>query len=132
MALQHNRRGKKKQYRINDIAHIENMKKKLIRLTEADLHKVVKESVNRILKESLDSNMMIDDKNRVFDAFKNLVHVMIWENGNIGGDENTLIDAENEYLQEYGERDLQMIWNNVENYTWNKVDKQNSIGNSMQ
>jgi hypothetical protein len=92
----------------------------------------VKESVNRILKESLDSHMMIDDKNRVFDAFKNLVHVMIWENGNIGGDENTLIDAENGYLQEYGERDLQMIWNNVENYTWNKVDKQNSIGNSMQ
>ena len=44
--------------------------------------------------------MMIDDKNRVFDTFKNLVHVMIWENGNIGGDENTLIDAENGYLQE--------------------------------
>ena len=109
-----------------------NMNKKLIRLTESDLHRIVKESVNRILKESLDSHMMIDDKNRVFDTFKNLVHVMIWENGNIGGDENTLIDAENGYLQEYGERDLQMIWNNVENYTWNKVDKQNSIGNSMQ
>ena len=111
---------------------MKHMNKKLIRLTESDLHKIVKESVNRILKESLDSHMMIDDKNRVFDAFKNLIHVIIWENGNIGGDENTLIDAENGYLQEYGERDLQMIWNNVENYTWNKVDKQNSIGNSMQ
>ena len=70
-----------------------NMNKKLIRLTESDLHNIVKESVNRILKESLDSHMMIDDKNRVFDTFKNLVHVMIWENGNIGGDENTLIEV---------------------------------------
>ena len=70
-----------------------NMNKKLIRLTESDLHRIVKESVNRILKESLDSHMMIDDKNRVFDTFKNLVHVMIWENGNIGGDENTLIEV---------------------------------------
>ena len=69
------------------------MNKKLIRLTESDLHNIVKESVNRILKESLDSHMMIDDKNRVFDTFKNLVHVMIWENGNIGGDENTLIEV---------------------------------------
>lgn len=67
--------------------------KRKIRLTESDLHNIVKESVNRILKESLDSHMMIDDKNRVFDTFKNLVHVMIWENGNIGGDENTLIEV---------------------------------------
>ena len=28
------------------------MNKKLIRLTESDLHKIVKESVNRVLKES--------------------------------------------------------------------------------
>ena len=33
------------------------MNKKLIRLTESDLHKIVKESVNRILKESLDSHI---------------------------------------------------------------------------
>ena len=30
------------------------MNKKLIRLTESDLHKIVKESVDRILKESYD------------------------------------------------------------------------------
>ena len=30
------------------------MDKKLIRLTESDLHKIVKESVNRILRESID------------------------------------------------------------------------------
>lgn len=98
------------------------MKKRLIRLTEGDLHRIVNESVNRLFKESLDSHMMIDDKNRVFDAFKDLVHAMIWENGNIGGDEKTLIDIENAYLQENGERDLQMIWNNVEKYTWDKLD----------
>ena len=49
------------------------MNKKLIRLTESDLHRIVKESVNRILKESLDSHMMIDDKNRVFDTFKKVM-----------------------------------------------------------
>ena len=99
------------------------MNKKLIRLTESDLHRIVKESVNRVLMESLDSNMIIDDKNRVFDAFKNLIHTMIWENSNIGGDENILNDAENKYLQEFGERDLEMIWNNVQKYTWNIVDQ---------
>ena len=29
-----------------------NMNKKLIRLTESDLHRIVKQSVNRVLKES--------------------------------------------------------------------------------
>ena len=93
-----------------------NMAKKLIRLTESDLHKIVKRSVNKILKESLGPNIRIDDKNRVFEAFKNLIHAMIWENGHIGGDENTLNDAENKYLQEHGERDIEMLWNNVQKY----------------
>ena len=31
-----------------------HMNKKLIRLTESDLHRIVKESVNRILRESID------------------------------------------------------------------------------
>lgn len=38
-----------KQYKTNT-----NMNKKLIRLTESDLHKIVKEAVNRIIKESVD------------------------------------------------------------------------------
>jgi hypothetical protein len=99
--------------------------KRRIKLKESQLNRVLKESVNRILKESLDSNILIDDKNRVFDAFKNLIHTMIWENGNIGGDENILSDAENRYLQEFGERDLEMIWNNIQKYTWNIVNTQN-------
>ena len=98
------------------------MKKETYKVNRRVLHRIVKESMNRLFKESLDSHMMIDDKNRVFDAFKDLVHAMIWENGNIGGDEKTLIDVENAYLQENGERDLQMIWNNVEKYTWDKLD----------
>ena len=36
-----------KQYKSNT-----NMNKKLIRLTESDLHKIVKEAVNKILTES--------------------------------------------------------------------------------
>ena len=31
-----------------------NMNNKVIRLTESDLHKIVKKSVNRILKEEID------------------------------------------------------------------------------
>lgn len=31
------------------------MNKKLIKLTEADLHKIVKQSVNRVLREAVDS-----------------------------------------------------------------------------
>lgn len=35
--------------------------KKMIRLTEGDLHKIVKESVNRMLKEDVGGHMAIDD-----------------------------------------------------------------------
>ena len=38
-----------------------NMNKKLIRLTESDLHRIVKESVKRVLKESLDSSVIPSD-----------------------------------------------------------------------
>lgn len=37
------------------------MDKKLIRLTESDLHRIVKESVNRVLNEDIDVHMGIDD-----------------------------------------------------------------------
>ena len=35
------------------------MNKKLIRLTEADLHRIVKESVNRILSEEVDTGQVM-------------------------------------------------------------------------
>jgi len=37
--------------------------KKIIRLTESDLHKIVKESVNKILKEANWSNALTDPGN---------------------------------------------------------------------
>ena len=37
------------------------MNKKLIRLTEGDLHRIVKESVNRVLKETLGMSQCQDD-----------------------------------------------------------------------
>lgn len=52
-----------------------NMNKKLIRLTESDLHRIVKESVNRILKEvnyadnyRMHPNEKIDDDDDFFDS----------------------------------------------------------------
>jgi hypothetical protein len=37
------------------------MNKKLIRLTESDLHRIVKESVNKIMKEAFDVSRFGDD-----------------------------------------------------------------------
>ena len=49
------------------------MNKKLIRLTESDLHKVIKESVNRVLNEiSIDTLQRAQDK-----AFKDF-DSMLW------------------------------------------------------
>ena len=39
------------------------MNKKMIRLTEGDLRKIVKESLKRALSETADHNMAVDDKN---------------------------------------------------------------------
>ena len=47
-----------------------NMNKKLIRLTEGDLHRIVKESVNRILNESFNDAMLKDDIRRYFEFEK--------------------------------------------------------------
>ena len=38
-----------------------NMSKKLIRLTESDLHRIVKESVNKVLREAEDGNISMND-----------------------------------------------------------------------
>ena len=43
------------------------MNKKLIRLTESDLHKIVKKSLKRALSETADHNMAVDDK-KYFDS----------------------------------------------------------------
>ena len=45
----------------NEINTYYNMNKKLIRLTESDLHRIVKESVSRLLKESIDKTYITYD-----------------------------------------------------------------------
>lgn len=53
--------------------------KKLIRLTESDLHRIVKESVNKILREDFLSDLVI----KAFDRKGNeltLGDVVIWKN----------------------------------------------------
>ncbi len=51
-----------------------DMDKNLVRLTENDLHKIIKESVNKILKEDLDNNSLRNEllniKNDVDEAIK--------------------------------------------------------------
>ena len=37
------------------------MNKKVIRLTESDLHRIVKESVNKVLREAEDGNISMND-----------------------------------------------------------------------
>lgn len=39
------------------------MKKKLIKLTESDLHNIIRNSVNKIMKESIDDNLYDGDEN---------------------------------------------------------------------
>ena len=41
-----------------NVTESKTMNRKLIRLTESDLHKIVKESVNKILRETVDANRM--------------------------------------------------------------------------
>ena len=49
------------------------MNKKMIRLTEGDLHKIVKESVNRILKEELgNSTKMYHELSSLIDKARDL------------------------------------------------------------
>ena len=55
------------------------MNKKLIRLTESDLHRIVRESVNRVLREDFLSDLVV----RAFDRKGNeltLGDIVIWKN----------------------------------------------------
>ena len=54
-----NLRTESRFYKSSLIENYNNMKKQLIRLTEGDLHKIIKESVKRILSENGDDNIEI-------------------------------------------------------------------------
>ena len=93
------------------------MNKKLIRLTESDLHRIVKESVNRIIKEAADIDAFDDDYEMYSDQFKpkegsieqriteklnnvnNLVYQAFEEFGNLVFEEG--VKEEYPILQEY-------------------------------
>lgn len=53
-----------KESKINEIKNKNIMKKQLIRLTEGDLHKIIEESVNRILNEYTDNDKGIGEYNK--------------------------------------------------------------------
>ena len=53
-----------------EIKHYTNMNKKLIRLTESDLHKIVKESVNRIINEMGDTNRVKEREQKAAEYVK--------------------------------------------------------------
>ena len=71
------------------------MKKQVIRLTESDLHRIIKESVNRILKEE-DYETYVDklrrqnaEKKASWDAFENTIQY--------GSDENIPTELDNSF-----------------------------------
>lgn len=57
-----------KEYMNNTKNESKNMDKKLIRLTESDLHRIVKESVNKVLNE-LSTPMIVRAKNAALNAY---------------------------------------------------------------
>ena len=77
-------------------------KKQLIRLTEGDLHRVIKESVNKVLKEGrysgeydrtgspLDDNEYVESLEYILDGITN---------GNISQAKEMLFDSINEYYE---------------------------------
>lgn len=66
-------------------------------------------------------NTITINNERVLEEFKNLVHTIIWENDNIGGDEENLEFAEKRYLNECGEKDLKKLWFKIQKYVWNII-----------
>ena len=59
----HNNINENKEYKISkNMLKNKNMKKKLIRLTEGDLHRIIKESVNKVIKESNFTKVELNDK----------------------------------------------------------------------
>ena len=54
------------------------MNKKLIRLTESDLHKIVKESVDKILKE-MEINKTLDEDTEGYNQVMSVLNKPIWQ-----------------------------------------------------
>lgn len=82
----HNNINENKEYKISkNMSKNKNMKNKLIRLTEGDLHRIIKESVNKMLKEaSYDANGNFNAESHNLDLknrFKSII-ISLLENMN--------------------------------------------------
>ena len=83
--------------------------KQIIRLTESDLHRIVKESVNKILREGYRSGYVSGDGNPMVGGY--------WWSSDIEGEMDinpedlTETLFENGYIDEYGSEDYQTICN---------------------
>jgi hypothetical protein len=93
------------------------MDRKLIRLTEADLHRIVKESVNRILKEGYVDDTIETYGNPPYTAsFK---YEGDWTPCNNPNDlEDYMIDVENHYNSTMGECGRATIYNSDGEDIW--------------
>lgn len=79
-----------------------NMNKKLIRLTESDLHRIVNESVNKVLKEGIEDDMLKRNAQNAISALSVVASRLEQESRNhvYGGDSN-MIQNGNEHFDYY-------------------------------
>ena len=79
--------------------------KQRIRLTESDLHRIVKESVNKILNEGIEDDMLKSNTQNAIFALNGVVSQLEQESNNhvYGGNSNIFHngDEHNEYYQIY-------------------------------
>ena len=126
------------------------MNKKLIRLTENDLHRIVKESVNRILKENTNDDIYSDIDGKIktvetylsiedyvwkwWDLYEEALGEPMWpqdERGQREGAERLLrvlksMKGEDNYLQKYGDwTDNDREYSRTDNQTWGEYYRNN-------
>ena len=100
-------------------------KKQLVRLTESDLHRVIKESVNQILNERVDEGPM-DFMKSVFGQGKNKTQNYV--NDKVGKINNSMTNAKNAVQGAYNnaKQSVQGAYNNA------KQSVQDTYGNMKQ
>ena len=105
------------------------MAKKLLKLTEGDLHKIIKESVRKMLKEDYDIfeyEDLIENLNECYDAYEQAItDLCSWYFNNI---ETNASSSYNSYSGKYGDEAkyyLKKSYNQLGNML--KVDEDNEI-----
>ena len=134
-----------KQYKTNT-----NMNKKLIRLNESDLHRIVKESVKKVLRENTNDDIYSDIDGKIktvetylsiedyvwnwWDLYEEALGEPMWpqdERGQREGAERLLrvlksMKGEDNYLQKYGDwTDNDREYSRTDNQTWGEYYRNN-------